>query len=222
MKHTKLLFFFGWCILASGLTACGGNKTGSNTAKTHRYEVESGEISYRLNGIQQGYETVYFDQWGAREARYTKATLKVGSNVDRKVDRMILTDKEWVYSIDFLEKTGTKMRNPAYDQNPKQISLNPQDLSRINAQKLFKLGGQKTGQDQVTDLTCDVWEVKRLAAKFWIWKQIVLKRIPKIATERTITREAVRVTTGQKIADEKFALPKNIEIQDLSTKSLSH
>lgn len=220
MKHTKLIYLLGGLLMVC-LTACGGSST-NNGDKAHRYEVESGEISYRLDGVQQGYETVYFDQWGNREARYIKATLKIGTGVDRKVDRLILTDKEWVYTVDFLEKTGTKMKNPAYDKNLKQSSLDPRDLSRINAQKLLKLGGQKVGEDQVADLVCDVWEVKRLAAKFWIWKQIVLKRSPKITTERTIVREAVKVATGQKIPKDKFALPKNIEIQDLTTKSLQH
>lgn len=218
MKHTKLIYLLGGLLVVC-LTACGGGNA-TDKASTHRYEVESGEISYRLNGVQQGYETVYFDQWGNREARYTKATHKLGSGVDRKVDRLILTDKEWVYTIDFLEKTGTKTKNPAYDKTLKQSNLNPRDLSRINAQKLLKLGGQKVGEDQVADLTCDVWEVKRLAAKFWIWKQIVLRRTPKITTERTIVREAVRVTTGQKIPADKFALPKNIKIQDLTTNGL--
>ncbi|OJJ19439.1 hypothetical protein BKI52_21770 [marine bacterium AO1-C] len=201
------------------LVSCGSGSS-SETSPKNRYEVESGEVSYRLDGMQQGYETLYFDQWGAREARYTKAILRLGTGVEQEIDRLILTDKEWVYTIDFLEKTGTKTRNPAYDKKQADTNLDVRDLSRINGQKLYKLGGQKTGQDQVADLPCEVWEVKRLAAKFWIWKQLVLKREPKIKTERTIIREAVRVTTGKPIPSDKFALPKDIKIQDLNKEGL--
>lgn len=206
-------------VLVMGFTSC-SRSPDQNTSGKHRYEVVSGEINYRLNGIQQGYETVYFDQWGAREARYTKATLKVGSGVERTIDRLILTNKEWIYTIDFVEKTGTKMRNPAFDKDQASTNLTTRELSRINTQKLYKLGGQKVGEEPVVDLACEVWEVKRLAAKFWVWKQIVLKREPKIATEKTILREAVRVTTGQKIPEDKFELPGTIKIQDLNSKSL--
>lgn len=217
MKHK---FFYFFVPLLLGLVSCNNSSDTGKANNQHRYDVSSGEISYKLNGMQEGYETLYFDQWGVREARYTKATLKIGTGLDRKVDRLIVTNKEWIYTIDFVEKTGTKMKNPAYEKNLTQTSLNPRDLSRINGQKLHKLGGQKTGQEQVADLPCEVWEVKRLAAKFWIWKQLVLKRIPKIATERSIMREAVRVNTGQKIPADKFEIPKDIVIQDLSTKSL--
>ena len=214
-------YIFLFLLFLSGITlvSCGSGNSSETGSKT-RYEVESGEVSYRLDGMQQGYETLYFDQWGAREARYTKATLRLGTGMERKIDRLIMTDKEWIYTIDFLEKTGTKTRNPAYDKKQAETSMDVRDLSRINAQKLYKLGGQKVGQDQVADLPCEVWEVKRLAAKFWVWKQLVLKREPKIKTERTIIREAVRVSTGKPIPSDKFALPKDIKIQDLSTEGL--
>lgn len=202
------------------LSACESGSSTKNTDSSHRYGIASGEISYRLDGLQQGYETVYFDQWGAREARYTKATQKIGSGMDRKIDRLMITDKEWIYTIDFIEKTGTKTRNPAYDKEQIATNLDVRDLSRINIQKLYKLGGKKVGQDQIVDLPCEIWEVKRLAAKFWVWNQIVLKRTPKIATERTIIREAVKVTTGQAIPKEKFALPQDIKIQDLTKEGL--
>jgi len=210
-----LILFLSGIVLVS----CGSGSSSGTSSQT-RYEVKSGEVSYRLDGMQQGYETLYFDQWGAREARYTKVTLRLGTGMERKIDRFILTDKEWVYTIDFLEKTGTKTRNPAYDKKQADTNLDVRDLSRINTQKLYKLGGRKVGQDQVADLPCEVWEVKRLAAKFWIWKQVVLKRQPKIKTERTIIREAVRVSTGNPIPADKFALPKDIQIQDLSKEGL--
>ncbi len=219
MRFHQYISLFIVLSLAIVLVSCGSGSSLENSSK-NRYGVVSGQVNYRLDGMQQGTETLYFDQWGAREARYTNATLRLGKGVERKVSRLILTNKEWVYTIDFLEKTGIKTRNPAYDKKQAATNLNVRDLSRINAQKLYKLGGKKIGTEQVADLPCEVWEVKRLAAKFWIWKQLVLKRQPKIATERTIIREAIIVSTGNTIPDDKFAIPKDIKIKDLSKESL--
>ena len=49
----------------------------SSQVKNQLYQARSGIIEYELTGNTTGTETLYFDDHGAREARYKESTTKV-------------------------------------------------------------------------------------------------------------------------------------------------
>lgn len=78
---------------------------GSTSSYPKRYLVE-----YEMSGMQKGTETVYFDRWGWREAKYTNSDLSI-AGISRKESRLSLMDGEWLYTIDLERRTGTKIKN---------------------------------------------------------------------------------------------------------------
>ncbi|MEW6733319.1 MAG: hypothetical protein AB1489_18475 [Acidobacteriota bacterium] len=175
------------------------NSTKSSPQEYKRYLIESGIIEYRLTGSQVGSETVYFDKWGMREAKYTSTEIKVGKQI-RRSNRLILMNEEYIYTIDLDNKMGTRIKKP---------------LTNLAASEavIKQLGGEKVGSEEVAGRVCDVWEIKKLATKSWIWKAIVLKTEVKLPGSATVST-VVKIEEGVTIAPEKFILPADIKIID--------
>lgn len=102
-------------VLLAAFTACnqttaedegGGNKSAS---KMKRYGIKKACIKYKVTGdMMSGKEVLYFDDWGAREAKYTTNRIKMGGVVMQETEQIAFTEGNTIYSVDQKTGTGTK------------------------------------------------------------------------------------------------------------------
>lgn len=175
-----------------------------------RYAVKSAIIEYALSGVQTGTETVYIDDWGRREARYTQSDMNMMGQT-MKANRLTLIDGEWIYAIDLDKKSGTKIKNPMLEMAA--TAHQDGDLTQMGIEMMTKMGGVKTGTEEVAGKPCDVWEIKAMSTKSWIWNSIPLKTEASMG-EMSMASTATKVEEGAAIPQEKLALPSDVQISD--------
>ncbi len=55
-------------------------------------KVKSGIIKYKVSGMNEGTEVVYFDNWGGQEAKYTKTTMSMMGITKKTNSLTIITE----------------------------------------------------------------------------------------------------------------------------------
>jgi hypothetical protein len=211
---TLFLFVFSAC-RGSGdaSTGAGANASAQPAAKAagyKRYGIESGVVEYAVSGAQKGTETLYFDRWGQREATYTDTELSF-AGISRKQNTLNILEGEVGYNIDLATRAGTRTTNPLFrkilDRSPDK------NLGDLGLRMLEEMGGVKIGTEEVAGKLCDVWEIKNLQSKSWLWKVVTLKVQVKMAGME-VTKTAVRFEEGLAIPNDKFAVPADVKISD--------
>lgn len=214
MKKTIVLIAL--LILLSLNGACShwqGTSTESEGLKDaghRRYQIESGVVQYQMTGGQNGSETIYFDRWGMREAKYTRTEISF-SGITQKTNTLTLIDGEWIYVVDMDKRTAAKTKNSLLKTIAEKSGK--KDFGEIGEQMLRDMGGEKIGSGEIAGKPCDVWEVKRLGSKSWVWKSIALKTQVKMGGLE-ITSTATSVEEGVSIPEDKFALPSGVSVTE--------
>lgn len=181
-----------------------------------RYSIESGIIKYELTGAEEGTETVYFDRWGAREAKYTKTKMTM-MGITTETNTLSILDGNLIYNIDFNEKTGTKMKGDLLSGLVNALPGN--DLAEVGKNMLQGMGGIKTGEKTVAGKLCEIWEIPEVNSKAYIWESITLKSVVAMG-DLTMVSTAVSIEENVKIPEGKFSIPKEIKIIDVSSESM--
>lgn len=176
----------------------------------HRYPIKSCIIEFELTGIQTGRETLYIDDYGKREARYSTTVLGAG-DTEKKSKTLMLMDESWIYNIDLINNTGIKTINPVHAPIPVRQEF--KDMISQNRETMQKAGGKLIGQEEFLKKKCDVWEVKALHSKTWIWNGIILKSIVSNMGIRQEVR-AVKLQENVKIPPDKLTLPKDLKLTE--------
>lgn len=177
-----------------------------------RYNVQSGIIEYELAGAQTGKETIYFTDWGMKEAKITKSEMSYGGFA-QQLHTAVIIDGDFVYTLDFASRTGTKSINPILlmvgDENV--------DLIALGELMMSQMGGEKIGQETVLGKSCDVWEIKQLGSKTWVWNGVTLKT--KVDLGMQMNSIAVSISETD-VPDEKFEIPSDFVIQEVNQDGL--
>ncbi len=190
-------------------TSKGGKKTASGKVPdVKRYKIKSGIIEYALSGMQKGKETLYFDKWGWREARYTESEVSIGG-MTQKTNQLSLLDGKWTYNIDLVNRTGIKMETPLL----KELTANAQgkDLTDIGMKMMKDMGGKKIGEGEVAGKKCEIWEV--MGAKTWLWNGLTLKTEAGFGG-MNIVSTATNVQINTNIPSDKVTIPSDIQITE--------
>lgn len=182
--------------------------SGQGQVGLKRYLIKSGIVEYTLSGTRKGTETIYFDDWGMREAKYTKAELSV-AGFTQKQNTLTLLDGETTYNIDLDRKTGTKMETPML----KELAANNKDLTDAGEKMMKSMGGAKVGTEVVLGKTCDVWEIKNMQSKTWVWKNVPLKTQVNMAN-MPMAMIATKFEEGASIPADKLKVPSDVTITE--------
>ncbi len=169
-----------------------------------RYGIKSGVIEYEVSGAQSGTETIYFDDWGYREAKYTETELSFGG-FSQMTKTLTILEGKTIYTIDLSTNTGTKMENPLFQ------NVSDEDLQEIGERMMKQMGGEKTGTEDVLGRTCDVWEIKQMRGKTWIWNSIPLKTEVNMGMQ--MNSAAVSIKEGE-VQQDKLKVPEGITFQE--------
>ncbi|MCL6494133.1 MAG: hypothetical protein K6T54_05055 [Ignavibacterium sp.] len=178
---------------------------------TKRYGIKSAIVEYVITGSQSGTKTLYFDNWGMRQAEYTNSVLEIG-NFSKRINILNIVKDDANYIIDLERKTGTKTKNPV----KKLVAelQNQKSFGEFGEQILLKAGAMKIGQEEFLDKDCDIYEIKNTGTKMWIWKWIPLKAISKLGGVE-INSVAKKIEVNVNIPEEKFTPPDNVTITEV-------
>ncbi len=205
------------CILFSVLVIiCANSSSATNTPKRYP-KSKSGIIKYKVSGLSiEGTEVVYYDNWGSREATYTKTTMEFGgTSVPRNTLILLEENGKWINNVDLNARTGIRMKNPRYKE---YIGKSRIELEKLAENKNMDAGGERREIEMIAGKPCIVWEVRTTGVKTYTWNGIILKKTSGSGYLRT-TRVATEITERIPIPEEKFTIPPDIEMKtvDMST-----
>ncbi len=207
MKHASpylILFMAGVFAVATCAKA--------QSPELRRYKLRSAVVEYKMSGAQTGVETIYFDQWGMREAKYTQAEINM-MGVSVKKNELTFLDGDWTYRVDLDKKTGAKMPTPLMQEMKEAAKRQGKDFTDMGKEMLIRMGGKKIGEAAVLGKPCEIWTIKSLQTTSWIWQGVTLKTEAKMMGKTMLT-EATRVQENPAIPPEKFVLPQDVKITE--------
>jgi len=174
-----------------------------------RYEFESGKVTYKTSGSMQGTETMYFDDYGMLEVKNTKATLEM-MGIKQVTDTKVIMDGKWIYTLDNNSGDANKMENPLYSMFPDGA-----DLEKVGEEMMLNMGGKKIGTETLLGKKCDIWEIKKLMSKVWVWKSIPIKSEVNMMG-MNIIQIATSVEVDIDVPSNVFKIPEGVEFKDLN------
>ncbi len=173
-----------------------------------RYQFKSGKVVYETSGSMTGTETMYFDDYGMLELKETKATLEM-MGIKQVTDTKVLMNGKWIYTIDKNSGEANKMENPLYSMFPEGG-----DLEKVGEEMMINMGGKKIGSETLLGKECDIWEIKKLMSKVWVWKSIPIKSVVNMMG-MNITQIATSVDVDISVSPDKFKIPEGVEFKDM-------
>jgi len=174
-----------------------------------RYNEKSGIIEYKVSGEQNGTETIYFDNYGMKEAKYSDIIIEM-FGIKQKDKKAVYLDGYWQYTIDLLKNAGTKRED---DMLKQLVESSDEELVDIGMKMFISMGGEKIGQETFLGKACDVWQIESMGSRILIWNYIPLKTVVDMMGMK-ITYEATSIKINVDIPDDKIDIPENIEYKE--------
>jgi len=202
------------CILFFLLVISYANADSVKSA-TRRYpKSKSGIIKYNVSGTTTGTEVVYYEDWGRREAIYTKTTIDLrGVIVDRNTLTILEDNGRWINNIDLNARTGIRMKNPRYKE---YVGKSRIELENTKKKSLKDAGARRAEIEMVIGKPCFVWTVQYNGNEIYLWNGIILKKVTGSGFSETTT-VATEITESVNIPEEKFTIPPDIQMKTLNT-----
>jgi hypothetical protein len=206
------------------------------------YPFKSAVIHYAIKNeyghgkISEGTEVVYIK--GDELAKVTKMAVLDPEVTTKNVETLQVFTPDYVYMVDLIKKTGTKIDNSKKYTRPAYDSLSEEEKKafhkRMERRKIMSLDlrglGKKVGTDTILGRKCDVYESgeelkqeKLLEAleggegssykKSWIWREAKIPlRVIMAAVGGSSELIATRIEENVKIPENIFMVPSDIKI----------
>ena len=139
-----------------------------NQAK--KYFIENAKISYEIKGSGNvmgmmktetiGKKRLIFNQFGMNELteeNKIEKTTRDGKTEIAKNHTLKYLKGSIIYSVDFENKRIMRSKNPGMALA--QLFSGGNNMAEAGEAMMKKMGGKKTGTDEVAGTTCDVWEL---------------------------------------------------------------
>lgn len=97
-------------------------------------------------------------------------------------------------------------------ENPILKNLKGKNLQDYGKEIMIKMGGKKVGTEKLLGKNCEIWEVKSLGTRTWVWNWIPLKIVSKMAGMDIIIL-ATKILTSFDL--KKLNRPKNIKYREM-------
>ncbi|UCH65250.1 MAG: hypothetical protein JSW63_11700 [Ignavibacterium sp.] len=229
-SQQKRFFLFSFAILSIILSpACSKEKEQADqlppqqpieekiTIKDQKFfGIESGIVEYKMTGSQRGNKTLYFKDWGRKQAEFSTSTIKVG-RYSKDANLLKLSDGNWQYIINLESKTGTKRERPVLE---KLRDFNDQiSYGEFGEQLALIDGGLETGSEPVIGKKCRVFELKSKNSKLWLWNWLILKS-ETLSGKVKVNVQATSIQENVAIADSIFKPPLDVLVTEVDLESL--
>ncbi len=173
----------------------------------HVYGVEHAVIEYEISGAVKGKKTLYFDQWGMRQARHKVAeTQRWGTT-----STVTLNLGADIVIYDPNKNLGQKKEDIVL----KQLLANfkPEDVKLLSVLALELSSGKKIKDETFLDRPCEVWETAEPKTKTWVCEGMALK-IQEETPEGVVISTAVSVDLTTPIDENLFLVPEAVRLID--------
>lgn len=186
----------------------------SDKSATRRYpKSKSGIIKYNIFGTIAGTKVVYYEDWGRREAIYTKTTMDLrGVTVDRNTLTLLEDNGQWINNIDLNARTGLRMKNPQYKE---YVGKSRVELENTKRKSLKDAGARRAEIERVVGKPCIVWAEQYTGNEIYTWNGIILKKVTGSGFSKTTT-VATEITESVNIPEGKFTIPPDIQMKTLN------
>lgn len=181
------------------------------------FGIKSGVIEYVISGSQEGTKTLYFDNWGMKQAEYMRSILTV-KGFTKPINKLSVIDGEFQYNINMDQNSGTRTRNQIL-RTMEQLS-GQKSFNEFGEQMLLNMGANKIGSEDFLGKTCDVYEMRSTGTKLWVWEWITLKsETNSRGLEINIT--ATRINEGS-VPNEKFKIPEKVVLNEVDLDNIEN
>ena len=182
------------------------------------FEIKSGKVEYAIEGKTKGTKTFWFDDYGRVQCELKKTSTKM-FGMTTKEETLTIRNKEWMYNINLIDKTGTKMSiDDAFEMSETIVgTTDEQELKEIAEDVKETLDAKDVGTEPILGRNCIVMDINRLNGRHWRYKGVTLKMEVKMGgILGDFTETAIAFDENVSVPASKFEVPAGIEIQELT------
>jgi hypothetical protein len=199
--------------VAATKDASGSSTTGETSTDGGKkmYTVKSGIVELKNSMMDGMKQTIYFDDYGAKQATYTTMEM-----MGQKTESVQINADGWITTYDLAKKTGTKMKMPAgtttgSGQPPTAADLTDEQKKQYNYKEL---DGRDIAGKSTKGYSMDVSGMK---IKAWTWNNVPLYMEMEMGQQgKPIIVEATNVQTDVDIPADKFKVPADVTVTEAS------
>ena len=183
--------------------------SGKEKVKVGPYGYASGILEFRIRRpFHQVNETVYFTEWGRKEARYETVYGGILAGKSAPRHQITLISPEGFFSWQVETREGS--RSPLPPQEPFQDfdTLKKRLGAEAATKRLRHLGIRLLPEEMVLGFPCYVFQSK--GGTFWIHRGLLLRSRIRLPNFTTI-REAVRFVPDAAVNPDRFRFPPGVD-----------
>lgn len=183
-----------------------------------QFEIKSGKVIYNIEGKTKGTKTFWFDDYGRKQYTHTVTTTKM-MGMTSKSETVQIRDSEYVYDLNLLEKTGTRMKlQDANDMiEATRSATSDAELLKMGKQMEKDLEGREEGTEQFLGRNCKVYVVGKLNGRSLFYKGVTLKTTIDMGGMLGTSNEvATSFDENISVPASQFTVPSGFEITDVS------
>ncbi|MEO9477847.1 MAG: hypothetical protein ABJG41_20055 [Cyclobacteriaceae bacterium] len=191
-------------LVSCSLFAQYGNSTEILESGKKKFPIESGKITYTIDGTASGQATCYFDRYGWRQILIKELTLEQ-YGIKSTENTIELIDGDKIFSINQNSKKGTKKSDPRWSQLAAY-----KESSEILSIVLEDDGGIKEKDSTLVGKPVQLWIFEKgLVKSVCVWNGLNLMET-KSAGKLVYAMTATDFSESE-IDESVFELPGNIE-----------
>lgn len=217
MKKIVLLFLvFSLIFSFNALSQKKSKKTAATTAKPAAakiYEAKSGKLVYKMDFMGDQFHTLYWDNYGEKEAKVTKIAIEILGEKSSSETVELKTDG-YLYKYDLEKKTGTKSK--AYSTLGGAQGV-PSDISKMAKKEIEKMKIVDLGTREILGKTCKGMQMEPMGMKMevWTWGNLMLASKTWLSKEGApMLMDAVSLELDVAIPPEIFKVPDDIKFTE--------
>jgi len=209
IKTTSILVGIILFFNSSALTA--------QTKDYKRYKLKSAIIKFQQSGTLEGTAILYFDDYGMKEATHEEGEMAMfGIKQESKTVNYLHGFMQ--YNMDMINKTATKTKNTILQSLVENSESS--DLEEIGMEMFKQMGGEKVGKEDIIGKPCEIWELKQMGTKVWIWNGIPLRTETDMMGIKLI-KVATNIKANVSIPPDKIEIPPDIEFKEIDMGNLN-
>jgi hypothetical protein len=197
-------------VAVAAVAAAASLAVAARAAPKGPFEVKSGVLESTTTGLgQQATETLYFDDFGRKQATFTTTKIDLGGVKSTSHTVRIQLPDGTSYDIDLDQKTGRKMKIPPEAAAAMAAAMTAEVSKDVKVERL--------PDKQLLGRTCKGVKAEGMGipAKTWTWKGLPLLTEAALGGGSSLVTTATRLETDVAVPAEKFAVPAGVRIEDM-------
>jgi hypothetical protein len=160
--------------------------------------------------VQTGTAIMYFDDYGMKEATYENTVMDM-YGIKLETESINYLVGYFQYILDIKNNIATKTKNTILQS---LVEKSKGDLEEVGRDMFVSMGGEMTGTENMIGKPCEIWELKSMGTKIWVWENIPLRSETNLMGIQ-ILRVATKIDENAVIPTEKLEVPTDIEFTEI-------